>query len=44
MLLTIGLCLVAGTAAGASPHYEPTWESIDNRPTPAWFSEAKFGI
>jgi alpha-L-fucosidase len=24
--------------------YEPTWESIDKRPTPAWFSEAKFGI
>jgi alpha-L-fucosidase len=24
--------------------YEPRWESIDKRPTPAWFSEAKFGI
>lgn len=24
--------------------YEPRWESLDKRPTPAWFSEAKFGI
>lgn len=24
--------------------YEPNWESIDRRPMPAWFNEAKFGI
>ncbi|HKU77705.1 MAG TPA: alpha-L-fucosidase [Pyrinomonadaceae bacterium] len=24
--------------------YEPTWESVDRRRTPAWFSEARFGI
>ena len=24
--------------------HEPTWESLDARPTPAWFPEAKFGI
>jgi alpha-L-fucosidase len=24
--------------------YQPTWDSIDQRPTPAWFTEAKFGI
>jgi alpha-L-fucosidase len=24
--------------------YSPTWDSIDKRPTPAWFPEAKFGI
>ena len=24
--------------------YQPTWESIDSRPTPAWWSDAKFGI
>jgi alpha-L-fucosidase len=24
--------------------YKPTWESIDKRPTPAWFTDAKFGI
>jgi alpha-L-fucosidase len=24
--------------------YQPTWESVDKRPTPQWFSDAKFGI
>ncbi len=24
--------------------YQPTWESIDRRPTPQWFKDAKFGI
>ena len=24
--------------------YEPTWDSVDKRPIPGWFSDAKFGI
>jgi len=24
--------------------YEPTWESLDQRETPSWYGEAKFGI
>ena len=24
--------------------YQPAWDSIDKRPTPAWFTDAKFGI
>jgi alpha-L-fucosidase len=28
----------------AAQTYQPTWESIDKRPTPAWFTDAKFGI
>ena len=24
--------------------YQPTWDSLDQRPTPAWFTDAKFGI
>ncbi len=24
--------------------YQPTWDSVDKRPTPAWFGDAKFGI
>lgn len=24
--------------------YEPTWQSIDSRPIPQWYTEAKFGI
>lgn len=27
-----------------SQNYQPTWESIDSRPIPEWFSDAKFGI
>lgn len=28
----------------AQTRYEPTWASVDSRPTPAWFTDAKFGI
>ena len=24
--------------------YEPTWESLDTRPLPAWYDDVKFGI
>jgi alpha-L-fucosidase len=24
--------------------YQPTWDSIDSRPLPAWYDEAKIGI
>ncbi len=34
--------LVAGALSAQT--YQPTWESIDKRPTPAWFTDAKFGI
>ncbi|MBV6430170.1 MAG: hypothetical protein IANPNBLG_00274 [Bryobacteraceae bacterium] len=39
------LALFALAALGLpAQKYQPTWESIDRRPTPAWFSDAKFGI
>jgi alpha-L-fucosidase len=25
-------------------HYEPNWESLNQRPTPSWYLDAKFGI
>jgi alpha-L-fucosidase len=28
----------------SAQRYQPTWESIDSRPTPTWWSDAKFGI
>lgn len=31
-------------AALLAQTYQPTWESVDKRPNPAWFSDAKFGI
>ncbi len=40
------LCLAFCASASlldAQP-YEPRWESLDRRPIPAWFGEAKFGI
>ncbi|XP_043854092.1 LOW QUALITY PROTEIN: tissue alpha-L-fucosidase [Dromiciops gliroides] len=30
--------------ASASPRYTPDWESLDARPLPSWFDEAKFGV
>ncbi|XP_021118718.1 tissue alpha-L-fucosidase isoform X5 [Heterocephalus glaber] len=41
------LALVLGTAQsarGAPPRYTPDWLSLDSRPLPAWFDEAKFGV
>ena len=31
-------------SSGFAQMYEPSWESVDRRRTPAWFSEARFGI
>lgn len=39
-ILALILCL----APLAAQTWQPTWESIDKRPTPAWFTDAKFGI
>ncbi|MBI2684875.1 MAG: alpha-L-fucosidase [Acidobacteria bacterium] len=38
------LLLLAGAVALVGQAFQPTWESIDKRPTPAWFTDAKFGI
>lgn len=38
------LCVsVLALAANAQP-YQPNWPSIDSRPIPTWFTDAKFGI
>nr|XP_033795002.1 plasma alpha-L-fucosidase isoform X1 [Geotrypetes seraphini] len=36
------ILLLLGSACAQD--YEPTWDSLDSRPLPAWFDEAKFGI
>lgn len=36
------LCVCVSTSAQAM--YEPNWESLDARPIPQWYDEAKFGI
>lgn len=42
-LLALSLCLAA-CAAAPPPVYTPDWKSLDTRPTPAWFRDAKLGI
>ncbi len=41
-LLAILLIFIAGPLSGQT--YKPSWESLDKRPTPAWFEDSKFGI
>jgi len=42
LLVLVVLKLMIGSLSAQT--YQPTWESVDQRPTPAWFSDAKFGI
>ena len=46
ILAAVILCTTLALAppAQAGERVEPTWESIDARPTPGWFEDAKFGI
>src|ERR1017187_268333 len=36
--------LLFSTAMLSSAQYAPNWDSIDRRPVPGWFQDAKFGI
>ena len=38
------LYALGAVAQSLAASYEPTWESLDKRPTPAWWTDAKFGI
>jgi alpha-L-fucosidase len=38
------LLLFATALTLSAQQYKPTWDSVDSRPTPQWFSDAKFGI
>ena len=42
--LLCACCLLGQALLFAQQKYEPTWESLDARPIPAWFEDAKFGI
>ena len=37
-------CAAPGGVGGATMKYEANWESLDARPTPEWYLDAKFGI
>jgi alpha-L-fucosidase len=38
------LAFALACAARGSENYEAKWESLDKRPAPEWYSDAKFGI
>ncbi|MDO8837010.1 MAG: alpha-L-fucosidase [Vicinamibacterales bacterium] len=40
----IALCVLLSVGTASAQTVQPTWESVDARPTPGWFSDAKFGI
>jgi alpha-L-fucosidase len=41
---TITTCLLVLSTILNAQNYQPNWESLDTRPTPPWFKDAKFGI
>ena len=43
-LMVCAALALAAAAAQAAPKYEANWTSLDKRPIPAWFNEAKFGV
>ncbi|QEH43350.1 alpha-L-fucosidase [Chitinophaga sp. XS-30] len=44
MKLLKRLILLMLPLTAQAQQYKPTWESLDSRPVPAWFENAKFGI
>jgi alpha-L-fucosidase len=38
------ICSLAVPGFAQTNVYEPNWESLDSRPNPSWFVDAKFGI
>ncbi|MFO7976934.1 MAG: alpha-L-fucosidase [Candidatus Hydrogenedentota bacterium] len=44
LVVTVAIMVTAAAAHAQDKQYEPTWESIDSRPLPAWFDHDKFGI
>ncbi len=45
LLLALGLASTTPAAPpAAASRYEPNWASLDRRPTPDWFLDAKFGV
>lgn len=40
----LALSVLSTTCNSNAQEYLPTWQSIDSRPIPSWFGDAKFGI
>jgi alpha-L-fucosidase len=43
-LILFYILITAATVVNGQGKYEPNWMSIDGRPVPEWFQDAKFGI
>ncbi|MGV8137253.1 MAG: alpha-L-fucosidase [Mangrovibacterium sp.] len=43
-VLIFTLCYLSISNCYSQQTYQATWESIDSRPIPSWFEDAKFGI
>jgi len=45
LIISVCLLVIYMTTAGAqTQNYQPNWESLNSRPIPGWFEDAKFGI
>ncbi|MGA2619349.1 MAG: alpha-L-fucosidase [Thermoguttaceae bacterium] len=44
LLALVFLAQFFASARAAEPRFAPKWESLDKRPCPQWFCDAKFGI
>ena len=44
MALVTAALLLAPDSHANETHYEPNWASLDQRPTPEWYLDAKFGV
>src|SRR6185369_15765887 len=40
----LAVCFIGLLNFATAQSYQPTWESLESRPVPAWFKEGKFGI
>jgi alpha-L-fucosidase len=44
ILVLLAVLALGGGDALRAQSYQPTWESLDRRPVPQWYKDAKFGI
>jgi len=42
--LLLGLLIAGVSISEEAVQYQPNWDSVDSRPLPTWYDEAKIGI
>ena len=43
-ILASAMATAASSSSSEAPPYTPDWPSLDSRPTPQWWRDAKFGV